>query len=141
MCVPGAMAATSAAMVSMKPADAARAPDGRDEDRRPASCAAIMREMMSRVESTRPPGVRSVKTTSAAPARSARSIVSIMYSAETGWMMLSTTGGVDDGPALSAGCRYGEVYPCPGGRLRTLVQSSAQGRTPATDTRLTKNVQ
>ena len=33
MCVPGAIAATSAAIVRMKPADAARAPDGRDEDR------------------------------------------------------------------------------------------------------------
>ena len=73
MWVPGAIAATSAAMVRMKPADAARAPDGSDEhrDRRRA---ASMRVTMSRVESTRPPGVRSVKTTSAAPAWSARSM-------------------------------------------------------------------
>ena len=34
---------------------------------RPASLAAIIRVTMSRVESTRPPGVRSVNTTSAAP--------------------------------------------------------------------------
>ena len=33
MCVPGAMAATSAAIVRMNPAEAARAPDGADEDR------------------------------------------------------------------------------------------------------------
>ena len=32
MCVPGAIAATSAAIVRMKPAEAARAPAGRDED-------------------------------------------------------------------------------------------------------------
>jgi hypothetical protein len=43
-----------------------------------------MWEMMSRVESTRPPGVAKVKTTAAACAALARSIVSIMYSAETG---------------------------------------------------------
>ena len=90
MCVPGAIAATSAAIVSRKPADAARAPEG------PIKIAtgvllASMCVMMSRVESTRPPGVRRVKTTSVAPARSARSMVSIMYSAETGWMMLSTS--------------------------------------------------
>jgi hypothetical protein len=36
------------------------------------------------VESTRPPGVRNVNTTSVAPFRSAKSIVPIMYSAETG---------------------------------------------------------
>ncbi len=45
--------------------------------------------MISRVESTSPPGVRSVNTTSAAWAASARFITSIMNSAETGWMMLS----------------------------------------------------
>jgi hypothetical protein len=45
--------------------------------------AASMWVTMSRVESTKPPGVRSVKTTSVAPARSARSIVAIIF-AETG---------------------------------------------------------
>ena len=90
MCVPGAIAATSAAIVRMKPADAARAPAGPTKIAT-GVLAAIIRVTMVRVESTRPPGVRSVKTTSAAPARSARSIVSIMYSAETGWMMLSTS--------------------------------------------------
>ena len=90
MCVPGAMAATSAAMVRMKPADAARAPDGATKIATGVR-ATIMRETIARVESTSPPGVRSVKTTRLAPAASARSIVSIMKSAETGWMMLSTT--------------------------------------------------
>ena len=55
MWVPGAMAATSAAIVRRKPADAARAPEG------PIKIAtgvllASMCVMMSRVESTRPPG-------------------------------------------------------------------------------------
>ena len=84
------MAATSAAIVSKKPADAARAPEGAMK-MTTGVFAASMCVMMSRVDSTRPPGVRSVKTTSAAPSRSARAIVSIMYSAETGWMMLSTS--------------------------------------------------
>ena len=90
MCVPGDIAATSAAIVRMNPAEAARAPT---ETTKIATgvLAAIMRDTIARVESSSPPGVRSVNTTSAAPARSARSSVSIMYSAETGWMMPSTT--------------------------------------------------
>ena len=90
MCVPGAMAATSAAMVRMNPAEAARAPDGATKIAT-GVLAATMCDTMARVDSTSPPGVRSVKTTSVGPARSARSSVSAMYSAETGWMMLSTT--------------------------------------------------
>ena len=90
MCVPGAIAAMSAAMVRMKPAEAARPPAGPIQIATGVFASSIAL-MMSRVESTRPPGVRSVNTTSAASARSARAIVSIMYSAETGWMMLSTT--------------------------------------------------
>ena len=55
--VPGAMAATSAAMVMRKPADAARFPDG------PTKTTTGTRDLMmalliSRVESTSPPGVR-----------------------------------------------------------------------------------
>ena len=55
MCVPGAIAATSAAIVIRKPADAARFPDG------PTKTATGVRArmialLMSRVESTRPPG-------------------------------------------------------------------------------------
>ena len=89
MCVPGAIATTSAAIARMKPADAARAPDGPTKTATGVRAASI-RVTMARVESTRPPGVSRVKTTRAAPSRSARSIVSIMYSADTGWMMLST---------------------------------------------------
>ena len=89
MWVPGAIAATSAAMVSRNPAEAARLPEG------PTYTAmgvfeANMRETIVRVESRRPPGVRSVKTSSEAPSRSARSIASTMNSAETGWMSAST---------------------------------------------------
>ena len=83
MLVPGAMAATSAAIVRMKPAEAARVPDGPTQIAT-GVFAASMCVMICRVESTRPPGVRSVKTSSAAWSRSARSIVSIMYSAEAG---------------------------------------------------------
>ena len=89
MCVPGAIAATSAAIVRMKPAEAARAPAGATKTAT-GVFAESMRVTMARVESTRPPGVSRVKTISAPPSRSARSIVAIMYSAETGWMMLST---------------------------------------------------
>ena len=77
MCVPGAIAAMSAAIVRMNPADAARAPDGATKTAI-GVLAAIIFVTMSRVESTRPPGVRSVNTRSAAFAASARSIVSIM---------------------------------------------------------------
>jgi hypothetical protein len=84
------MAATSAAMVRMNPAEAARAPAG-DTKITTGVLEAIMLDTMVRVESSSPPGVRNVNTTRTAPARSARSSVSIMYSAETGWMMPSTT--------------------------------------------------
>src|SRR5439155_17147545 len=94
-----AIASTSAAIVRMKPADAARAPAGPTKTTI-GVLAAIMCETISRVESTSPPGVRSVNTTSAAPVRSARSIVSIMYSADTGWMMLSTSAAYTSGGAL-----------------------------------------
>jgi len=77
------MAAISAAIVMRKPADAARAPDGAMKIAT-GVLAASMCVTISCVESTSPPGVRSVKTTSAARARSARSIVAIMYSADTG---------------------------------------------------------
>ena len=66
-----------------EPADAARALDGPIKSATGVLLASIC-VMMSRVESTSPPGVRSVKTTRVAPARSAQSIVAIMYSAETG---------------------------------------------------------
>ena len=81
--MPGAIASMSAAIVRKKPADAARAPAGATKTAT-GVFAAIMRETMDRVESTRPPGVRRVNTMSVAPLRSASSIVSIMYSADTG---------------------------------------------------------
>ena len=68
MCVPGAMAATSAAIVIRKPADAAREPDG-PTNTTTGVRALRMAELMSRVESTRPPGVRRVMTIAAAPGR------------------------------------------------------------------------
>ena len=90
MCVPGAMTATSAAMVRMNPADAARAPDGPTNTTTGARDA-IIRETMSRVESSRPPGVRRTITTTSAPAASAWVIASSMYSAAMGWMMPSSS--------------------------------------------------
>ncbi len=66
MCVPGAMTATSAAMVMTNPAEAARAPDGATNTTTGARDV-IMRETIVRVESSSPPGVRRTKTTTAAP--------------------------------------------------------------------------
>ena len=74
MCVPGAIAAMSAAMVMRKPADAARLPDGPTKTAT-GVFALMIALLMSRVESSRPPGVRSVMTISAAFSASARAIV------------------------------------------------------------------
>ena len=82
------MTAMSAAMVIRKPADAARFPDGPTKTAT-GVFAWMMALLMSRVESTSPPGVRSVKTTSAALAASAWSMTPRTYSAATGWMMPS----------------------------------------------------
>ena len=65
MCVPGAMAATSAAIVSTNPADAARDPDGATNTTTGARDV-MMRETIVRVDSSSPPGVRRTKTTSVA---------------------------------------------------------------------------
>ena len=51
----------------MKPAEAARAPDG-DTKIATGVLSAIMLDTIARVESTSPPGVRSVNTTRTAPA-------------------------------------------------------------------------
>ncbi len=102
MWVPGAIAAMSAAIVMMKPADAARAPEGATYTTI-GVLAEIIFATMSRVESTSPPGVRSVNTTRAAFSASARSIVSIMYSADTGWMMLSTSAAYTTARSRAAG--------------------------------------
>ena len=57
MCVPGAIAATSAAIVRMNPADAARAPDGPMKIATGVR-AAIMCETIVSVDSRSPPGVK-----------------------------------------------------------------------------------
>ena len=111
MCVPGAMAATSAARVIRKPADAARAPDGATNTATGVLAASI-RVTIVRVESTRPPGVSSTNTMSAARSASARLMASTMNSAETGWMSAftsatRTSGAVSRGPGRGAG-RQGE---------------------------------
>ena len=77
-------------MVIRKPADAARVPLGPTYTTTGVS-ALMMLVLMERVESTRPPGVRSVSTTSTASSASARAIVCSMNSADTGWMSASTT--------------------------------------------------
>jgi len=65
MCVPRAIAATSAAR-AMNPADAARAPAG-PTNTAIGVRAAIMRDTIVRVDSSSPPGVRSTSTRVAAP--------------------------------------------------------------------------
>ena len=87
-CVAGAIAATSAAIRRMNPADAARAPDGPTNTTTGARDV-IIRDTILRVESSRPPGVRNTSTTSSAPDVSAASIASMKYSAVIGWMMPS----------------------------------------------------
>jgi hypothetical protein len=70
----------------MKPADAARAPDGPTKTTTGARDV-IIRDTMLRVESSRPPGVRKTRTTSSAPEVSATSMASMKYSAVIGWMI------------------------------------------------------
>jgi len=89
MLVPGAMATRSAARAIMKPADAARAPEGATQtavgtglDRKPC--------MMSRIETSRPPGVESRSRKRAAFSSSARRRASRTNSAVTGEMASST---------------------------------------------------
>ena len=102
MLVPGAIAAMSAAMVRMKPAEAARDPAGPTKTATGVRAASI-RVTMSRVESTRPPGVRSVNTTSDAFARSAASMVAIMNSGGDRVNDAVDVGGVDDRRGVSRG--------------------------------------
>ncbi len=91
MCVPGAIAAMSAAIVRMKPAEAARAPDGATKIAT-GVLAAIMRDTMARVESTQPARRPQREHDERPPQRDRRGrSCPIMYSAETGWMMPSTT--------------------------------------------------
>ena len=102
MCVPGDIAATSAAIVIRKPAEAARAPDG-EMNTTIGARAAIMRDTIVRVDSTRPPGVRNTSTVAAAPAPSARAMTSSMNSAAMGWMMPSYSATTTRGGSSCAG--------------------------------------
>src|SRR5262245_24504784 len=115
--VPGAMAATSAAIVRTKPADAARAPDGATKTATGVE-ARRSRATIVRVDSRRPPGVFNVNTSSAAWSRSARSIAPIMYWADTGWMR----------PSMSAVTTTGS--PC-----STVVREVATASRPAQNAR------
>jgi hypothetical protein len=99
MCVPGAIAATSAANVRRNPADAARAPDGPTKTTTGAR-EEMIRETMVRVDSSSPPGVRRTTTTSSAFELSASSITPVRYSAAIGWMMPSTSATTTAGRAV-----------------------------------------
>jgi hypothetical protein len=107
MWVPGAMAATSAAMVIRNPAEAARDPDG-PTNTATGVCAAMMALLMSRVESTNPPGVRKTITSTAAFAASAWARALRTYSTATGWMMPSTSMTNATG---AASCRAAAAVP------------------------------
>ncbi len=93
MLVPGAIAATSAATVMMKPAEAARAPDGPTN----TATGVVQLSMLSticRIELSRPPGVSMRTTSSGAFWASARSIACTTWAALTAWTTpsSSTTG-------------------------------------------------
>ena len=103
MCVPGAIAATSAASVRMKPADAARAPDGPTKTTTGAR-EVMIRETMVRVDSSSPPGVRRTTTTSSALERSASSITPVRYSAAIGWMIPSSSATTTVGRPVDCAC-------------------------------------
>jgi hypothetical protein len=79
----------SAAIVMRKPADAARLPAGPTKIAT-GVFAAMIALLMARVESSRPPGVCSVKTISAAPSASAFAIADRMRRRNR-WMMPSTS--------------------------------------------------
>ena len=89
ICVPGAIAAMSAAMVIRNPAEAARLPDGPTKIATGVR-AAMIALLMSRVESRSPPGVRNVNTIRRAPSASALAMALRMNSEVTGWMIPST---------------------------------------------------
>jgi hypothetical protein len=110
MWVPGAMTATSAASARMKPADAARAPDGPTNTTTGARDAS-MRDTMARVESSSPPGVRRMMITTAAPDVSASFTASVRYSADTGWMMPSNSATTAMGREGGCACAKGDAAP------------------------------
>ncbi len=90
MLVPGAIAATSAAIVITNPAEAARAPEG------PTKTATGVRQLsilstICRIELSRPPGVSIRITTSGACCASARSIAWTTWAALTAWTTPSSS--------------------------------------------------
>ena len=99
MCVPGAIAATSAASVMRNPAEAARDPAGAMNTTTGARDA-TMRETIVRVESSSPPGRAQDEDDRHRAVRSARAMTSSTNSAAIGWMMPSysatTTAGAGD---------------------------------------------
>jgi len=104
--VPGAIAATSAAISRKKPADAARAPLGPTQTTTGTGEARIAL-FIARVESSSPPGVSSSTTRAAASVRSASARLSTRNCSAIGWMMLrsgarSTAGSAAAGAGIAA---------------------------------------
>ncbi len=97
MFVSGAIAATSAASVMYAPAEPARAPFG-DTYTTTGIGAARMSFTMSRVESSRPPGVSRRKTTISAPSFSASSSACSTHPAEAGLIVMSSSTDRTSGP-------------------------------------------
>ena len=85
MLVPGAMAATSAAMVIITPAEAARAPLG-DTKTTTGTLLASMFWTIKRIDSANPPGVSSSMMMQAAPCSSAVLIPDFINSVVPGLM-------------------------------------------------------
>ena len=101
MVVPGAMTAKWAAAVMKVPADAARAPAGPTNTATGTSESRIP-STISRVDSSRPPGVSSWMTTSDAPLPRASSIPRAMRSAVRGSILPSISTTSTDEPSAEA---------------------------------------
>ena len=96
MLVPGAITAKLAAAATKVPAEAALAPAG-DTYTATGTCASRSRSTISRVESTRPPGVSKRMTASETPSSRALSSPRAMWAEDSGSMapsisMTSTVG-------------------------------------------------
>jgi hypothetical protein len=105
----------------MKPADAARAPAGPTKTMTGVR-AAIIRDTIVRVESSRPPGVRKTNTVTAAPEVSARAMTSSKNSAAIGWMI----------PSYSATIATGASAPCDAGRAPSPAMMYERNAAPTT---------
>jgi hypothetical protein len=105
MLVWGAIAATSDASVTKRPAEAARAPSG-DTYTTTGIEAPMMSLTMSRIDSSNPPGVSSRKTTMSAPSLCASSRLSSTQAAEAGLTVRSSSIEWINGPlSVCAGAR------------------------------------